>query len=65
MADTLIVGRFLGADALAAVGSAFTLMNFLTAILLGLSLGSGTVFSICFGPVSYTHLDVYKRQLGG
>ncbi len=49
VADTLIVGRFLGADALAAVGSAFTLMNFLTAILLGLSLGSGTVFSICFG----------------
>ncbi len=49
VADTLIVGRFLGADALAAVGSAFTLMNFLTSILLGLSLGSGTVFSICFG----------------
>ena len=49
VADTLIVGRFLGAEALAAVGSAFTLMNFLTSILLGLSLGSGTVFSICFG----------------
>ena len=30
---------FLGADALAAVGSAFTLMTFLTSILLGLSLG--------------------------
>ena len=30
VADTLIVGRFLGADALAAVGSAFTLMTFLT-----------------------------------
>ena len=49
VADTLIVGRFLGADALAAVGSAFTLMTFLTSILLGLSLGSGAVFSICFG----------------
>ena len=49
VADTLIVGQFLGADALAAVGSAFSLMNFLTSILLGLAMGSGTVFSIRFG----------------
>ena len=49
IADTLIVGRFLGADALAAVGSAFTLMTFLTSILLGLSMGSGAVFSIRYG----------------
>ena len=49
IADTLIVGKFLGADALAAVGSAFSLMTFLTSILLGLSMGSGTVFSIRFG----------------
>ena len=49
IADTLIVGRFLGTDALAAVGSAFTLMTFLTSILLGLAMGSGTVFSIRFG----------------
>ena len=56
VADTLIVGRFLGADALAAVGSAFTLMNFLTSILLGLSLGSGAVFSICFGLRDYARM---------
>lgn len=49
IADTLIVGQFLGADALAAVGSAFSLMTFLTSILLGLAMGSGTVFSIRFG----------------
>ncbi len=49
IADTLIVGRFLGADALAAVGSSFSLMTFLTSILLGLAMGSGTVFSIRFG----------------
>lgn len=47
--DTLIVGRFLGADALAAVGSAYTLMTFLTSIILGLCIGSGTVFSIYYG----------------
>ena len=49
VADTLIVGRFLGADALDAVGSAFSLMTFLTSILLGLSMGSGVVFSIRYG----------------
>lgn len=49
IADTMIVGRFLGEDALAAVGSAFALMTFLTSILLGLAMGSGTVFSIRFG----------------
>ncbi|MDO4298960.1 MAG: MATE family efflux transporter [Lachnospiraceae bacterium] len=49
VADTLIVGQFLGKNALAAVGSAFTLMTFLTSILLGLCMGSGAVFSIRFG----------------
>ncbi len=47
--DTLIVGQFLGSDALAAVGSAYALMTFLTSILLGLCMGSGAVFSIRFG----------------
>ena len=49
VADTLIVGRYLGKNALAAVGSSFTLMTFLTSILLGLCMGSGAVFSIRFG----------------
>lgn len=47
--DTLIVGQYLGADALAAVGSSYTLMTFLTSILLGMCMGSGAVFSIRFG----------------
>lgn len=49
VADTLIVGQFLGATALAAVGSSYTLMTFLTSILLGMCMGSGAVFSIRFG----------------
>ena len=49
IADTLIVGRALGANALAAVGSAYTLMTFLTSIFLGLSMGSGALFSIYQG----------------
>lgn len=49
VADTLIVGQFLGANALAAVGASYTLMTFLTSILLGLCMGSGAVFSIRLG----------------
>ena len=49
IADTLIVGRYLGANALAAVGSSYTLMTFLTSILIGMCMGSGAVFSIRFG----------------
>lgn len=53
VADTLIVGRFLGADALAAVGSSYTLMTFLTSILLGLCMGSSAFFSMQFGRQDY------------
>ena len=49
IADTLIVGHFLGRNALAAVGSSFALMTFLTSIILGLCMGSGALFSKCFG----------------
>ncbi len=49
IADTLVVGRFLGPDALAAVGSAYTLMTFLTSILIGMAMGSGALFSYYFG----------------
>nr|WP_305136955.1 MATE family efflux transporter [uncultured Schaedlerella sp.] len=54
--DTLIVGRFLGKEALAAVGSSYSLMTFLTSILLGLCMGSGVCFSICFGKREYDRM---------
>ena len=56
IADTLIVGQCIGADALAAVGSAYTLMVFLISILLGLSIGSGTVFSLHYGAGNHSAL---------
>lgn len=49
IADTLIVGCVVGKNALAAVGSAYTLMTFLTSIFLGLSMGAGVLFSIYKG----------------
>lgn len=56
IADTLIVGKFLGKNALAAVGSSFTLMVFLTSIILGLCMGSSALFSIRFGQRDETGL---------
>jgi len=47
--DTLIVGRYLGENALAAVGSSYTLMVFVTSVILGLSMGSSAFFSMQFG----------------
>ena len=47
--DTMIVGKFIGADALAAVGSSYMTMNFLTSIVIGLCMGSGIVFSWFYG----------------
>lgn len=44
IADTLIVGQFLGRNALAAVGSAFTLMTFLTSVILGLAWAAARCF---------------------
>lgn len=44
IADTMIVGRFVSPDALAAVGSAYTLMTFLTSLIIGLCMGSGAMF---------------------
>ena len=49
IADTWVVGRFLGADALAAVGSSYTLMVFLTSVILGLCMGGGAAVSMDYG----------------
>lgn len=45
LVDTLVVGKFIGANALAAVGSSYMTMNFLTSIIIGLCMGSGVIFS--------------------
>ena len=54
--DTLIVGRFLGSDALAAVGSSYTLVTFITSILLGMCMGCGAIFSIRYGEKRLDHM---------
>ncbi|WP_312640566.1 MATE family efflux transporter [Hydrogenoanaerobacterium sp.] len=54
--DSIVVGRFVGTEALAAVGSSFTLMVFLTSILLGLCMGASVVFSQFFGAKNFEDL---------
>lgn len=49
LVDALIVGKRLGADALASVGSAYTLMVFVTSVMIGLCMGSGAFFSADYG----------------
>lgn len=49
IADTLIVGRFLGSGALAAVGSAYSLITFINSVIIGLAMGCGALFSFDYG----------------
>ena len=60
IADTWVVGRFLGADALAAVGSSYTLMVFLTSVIMGLCMGSGAAVSMDYGS---GHADEMRRSI--
>ena len=59
LADTWIVGKFVGSGALAAVGSAYTLMTFLTSIITGMCMGGGALFSICYGRRDVRKLKEY------
>lgn len=44
LADTWIVGRYIGDNALAAIGSSYTLIAFRTSVIIGLSLGKGLCY---------------------
>ena len=56
IADTFIVGRFLGKNALAAVCGTYTLKSFLYSIIIGLCMGCGSLVSYCFGKVNECRL---------
>ena len=48
-ADSIIVGKFVGDNALAAVGSAMPILNLLLALFVGIATGAGIVVSQSFG----------------
>jgi len=49
VADSLIVGRFIGKEALAAVGASFPLLFILTSLIIGLTMGMSVVISQYYG----------------
>ena len=49
LVDTIVVGKFVGPDALAAVGSSFAIVTFITSIIIGLAMGTGVVLAQSYG----------------
>ena len=49
LVDTIVVGRFVGPDALAAVGSSFAIVTFITSIIIGLAMGVGVILAQSYG----------------
>lgn len=58
LVDTIVVGRFVGAQALAAVGSSFAIIAFITSIIIGLAMGVGILFAQFYGA---KELDKFKE----
>lgn len=57
-ADIVVVGRFAGDNSLAAVGSNTALINLLTNLFVGLSIGANVTSAICYGAKKW--LDLKK-----
>ena len=55
-ADTVIVGKFVGREALAAVGSSGALINLLVSILIGIAVGAGVVVARYYGARQYQEM---------
>lgn len=47
--DTIVVGQFVGKEALAAVGSTGSIINMLVGLCAGLATGAGVIISQCYG----------------
>ena len=65
-ADSLIVGNFLGGEALAAVGSSGSLIFLLTGFVNGVALGAGVLIARYFGAKDYDEMktSVYTSLIG-
>ncbi|MBR5473841.1 MAG: MATE family efflux transporter [Lachnospiraceae bacterium] len=56
-ADSMIVGNFVGKDALAAVGSSASLINLMVGAFVGVAVGAGVIISQCYGAKDMERLD--------
>src|SRR5699024_8417287 len=59
-ADSVIVGKFVGDDALAAVGTAGPIMNMVILFISGMCMGAGILMSTHYGGKKY---DLLERQI--
>ena len=59
MADSIIVGQFVGSSALAAVGACAALTNVFICIALGAGVGAGVLVSRYFGARDYSITDQF------
>ena len=66
-ADSVIVGKFVGDDALAAVGTAGPVMNMVILLISGMCMGAGILMSTQYGAKKYGHLErqISTTLLGG
>lgn len=55
--DTIVVGRFVGKEALAAVGSTSSILNMLVGFCAGLATGASVVIAQCYGARDYQKLQ--------
>ena len=66
-ADSVIVGKFVGDDALAAVGTAGPIMNMVILFISGMCMGAGILMSTQYGAKKYAQLErqVSTAMIGG
>ena len=66
-ADSVIVGKFVGDDALAAVGTAGPIMNMVILFISGMCMGAGILMSTQYGAKNYKRLErqISTTLLGG
>lgn len=64
--DSVVVGRFVGADALAAVGGSFPVTFILNAVMIGLTIGASVLLSQLFGGrnMEEFHRALYTMIIG-
>lgn len=60
--DAAVVGRFVGAESLAAVGSTGTIISVMICLMMGLTNGAGIIISQCFGSRNF---DEMRRTVTG
>jgi len=59
--DSIIVGNFLGKEALSAVGASFPILFVLVSLVIGIAMGGGIIVSQYFGAKDYTNV---KKAIG-